>query len=342
MTANLTSPVVAVFIPPGTRALCFQAEDWSRLEARCTVRYQVLEEWDPAAAAELMPDAEIILTGWGTGALTEEVLAPAPGLKMWVHSAGSMAGMATEAVWTRNLVMSTANDVLARGVAEFALALTIIALKQVVPLNRRLNAENWWDRDGLFPVRELCDLRVGIVGFGRVGRHLADLLRSFQGLKVVVSDPFVEQAVLERYGVTRVELAELCATSTVIHNCVPWTAKTEGLFTAELFQSMPDDAIFINTGRGATIDEAGLITELEKGRLYACLDVTHPEPPPKGSPLYTLPNCLLTPHIAGAAGNGRRQLGRFAVDEILRYLDGQPLQGQVSRREIEGMTGGPG
>jgi phosphoglycerate dehydrogenase-like enzyme len=339
---NIFSSIVAVLIPPGTRAVCFQEEDWSRLEGRSTVRYQEPEEWDPAAAAELMRDAEIVLTGWGTGALTEEVLAPAPALKLWAHAAGSMAGLATEAVWRRRLRMTTANDVLARGVAEFALAMTIIALKQVVPLNRCLSEAGWWKREGLFPVRELCDLRVGIVGFGRVGRHLADLLRSFRGLDVVVSDPFVEQAILDRYGVTRIDLAELCATSTVIHNCVPWTPKTEGLFTAELFQAMPDGAIFINTGRGATVDEAGLIAELEKGRLYACLDVTYPEPPAADSPLYTLPNCLLTPHIAGAAGNGRRQLGRFAVDEILRYLDGQPLQGEVSRREIEGMTGGPG
>jgi phosphoglycerate dehydrogenase-like enzyme len=343
MSGTTSNPVVAVLVPRGTREICFRPGDWARLEARGAVRYQQQDRWSETEAAELMRDAEIVLTGWGTGTLTEAVLAPAPGLELWVHAAGSMAGMATGAVWARALQMTTANDVLARGVAEFALAMTIVALKQVVPLNRRLTDPSGWAREcGMFPVRELCDLRVGIAGFGRVGRHLAGLLRSFRGLDVVVSDPFVEQAVLEQFGATRVDLPELCATATVIHNCVPWTVKTAGLFTAKLFQSMPDGAVFINTGRGATVDQAALLAELAKGRLYACLDVTHPEPPAAGSPFYALPNCLLTPHIAGAAGNGRLQLGRFAVDEIQRYLDGKPLEGKVSRREIEGMTGGPG
>jgi len=299
--------------------------------------------WDLEEVVEVMRGAEAVLTGWGTRALTEEVLAPAPELRLWVHSAGSMAGMATDAVWARDLMMSTANDVLARGVAEYALALTIVALKQVVPLNRALQeGASWGQARGSRPVRELCDLRAGIVGFGRVGRHLADLLRSFRGVDVVVSDPFMEEHLLEHYGARGMDLAEVCATSDVIHNCVPATPKTRGLFTPDLIRSMRDGAVFVNTGRGATVDEDALIEELRKGRLYACLDVTDPEPPVEGSPFYTLPNCLLTPHIAGAAGNGRLLLGRFVVDEILRFLDGKPLEGQVARGEIEGMTGGTG
>ena len=336
-------PAVAVLVPPATRKNCFVEGDWSRLSERCVLRMREQDAWDLSEVVEVMRGAEIVLTGWGTGALTEEVLAPAPDLRLWVHSAGSMTNMATDAVWARGLLMTTANDVLAQGVAEYALALTILALKQVTPLNRALReGMGWGEARGSRPVRELCDLRVGVVGFGRVGRHLADLLRPFRGLDLVVSDPFVEESLLPRYGARRMELADVCATADVIHNCVPSTPKTRGLFTAELFRSMRDGTIFINTGRGATVDEAGLIAELERGRLYACLDVTDPEPPTSGSPFYTLPNCLLTPHIAGAAGNGRLLLGRFATDEILRFLDGGPLEGQVSRREIEGMTGGRG
>jgi phosphoglycerate dehydrogenase-like enzyme len=290
-----------------------------------------------------MREADVLLGGWGTKELTEEVLAPAPNLKLWVHAAGSMARMATDAVWKRELLLSTANDVLARGVAEFALAITIIVLKQVVPLNRALQGgASWWEVRDSHPVRELCSMRVGIAGFGRVGRHLARLLRVFRDLDIVVSDPFAPDALFEEYGVRRMDLTELCATSEVIHNCVPDTPKTRGLFSADLLRSMKDHAIFINTGRGATVDEAALIEELKTGRIYACLDVTDPEPPELGSPFYTLPNCLLTPHIAGAVGNGRLLLGQFAVDEILRYLNGQPLEGEVSRREVEGMTGGAG
>lgn len=221
--------------------------------------------------------------------------------------------------------------------------MTVIALKQVVPLNRQLaSGVPWSEARSSAPARELCGLRVGIVGFRRVGRHLARLLQSFSGLDLVVSDPGVDEVTVACYGGRLLDLAELCRTSDVIHNCVPWTPKTVRLFTARLFQYMKDDAIFINTGRGATVDEAGQIAELQKGRLYACLDVTHPEPPVQDSPFYSLANCLLTPHIAGAVGNGRLQLGRFAVDEILRFISGQPLVGQVTRREVEGLTGGTG
>lgn len=344
MSDNEKKPVVAVLVPPSTCGACFGPQDWERLEARCTVRYRQKEEWDLHEITEIMGEADILLSGWGTRELTEEVLSPAPDLKLWVHSAGSMAPMATDAVWKRNLLLTGSNDVLARGVAEYALALTIIALKQVVPLNRALqNGVPWGEaRRASQPVRELCTMQVGIVGFGRVGRHLARLLSVFRDLKIVVSDPFAPDALFEEYGVRRMDLSELCATSEVIHNCVPSTLRTRGLFNADVLRSMKDHAIFINTGRGATVDEAALIEELETGRIYVCLDVTDPEPPESGSPFYTLPNCLLTPHIAGAVGNGRLLLGQFAVDEILRYLNGQPLEGRVSRREVEGMTGGPG
>ncbi len=325
------------------RSICFTSNDWERLEAQCTVRYRQQEKWNLSDITEVMQEADVLLSGWGTKELSEKILSPAPNLKLWVHAAGSMASMATDAVWKRELLLSTANDVLARGVAEFALAITIIALKQVVPMNRALQeGAPWWKARDSHPVRELCTMRVGIAGFGRVGRHLARLLHVFRDLDIVVSDPFAPDALFEEYDVRRMDLTELCATSEVIHNCVPATSKTRGLFSADLLRSMKDDALFINTGRGATVDEAALIEQLKTGRIHACLDVADPEPPEPGSPFYTLPNCLLTPHIAGAMGNGRLLLGQFSVDEILRYIDGQPLEGQVSRQEVEGMTGGVG
>jgi len=335
--------ITAVLIPPSTRSACFTSQDWERLEARCSVRYRQQEEWNLSEITEVMREVDVLLSGWGTKELSEKVLSPAPDLKLWVHAAGSMATMATDTVWKRGLLLSTANDVLARGVAEFALAITIIALKQVVPLNRALqDGELWREARDSHAVRELCMMRVGIVGFGRVGRHLARLLGVFRDLDIVVSDPFAPDTLFEEYGVRRMDLTELCATSEVIHNCVPATSKTRGLFSADLLRSMKDDALFINTGRGATVDEAALMEQLKTGRIHACLDVTDPEPPESGSPFYTLPNCLLTPHIAGAVGNGRLLLGGFAVDEILRYINGRPLEGRVSKREVEGMTGGVG
>jgi phosphoglycerate dehydrogenase-like enzyme len=271
--------------------------------------------------------------------LEEDLLEPAPEMALWVHAAGSMAPFATDAVWRRNLALSTANGILAEGVAEFALAVTILALKQIIPLSNAMRQDRSRPRRRDFPVRELYDLPIGIVGYGAVGRNLHGLLRNFHDLKVWVCDPKADTAQLAQAGARAATLDEVCRTCDVIHNCVPWLPSTEKMFGAAQFQAMKDHALFINTGRGATVDEEALATALRARPLQAYLDVTYPEPPTTQSPLYDLPNCFLTPHIAGFAGNGRRRLGRFTVDEILRFLDGQPLQGSVTRQVVDGMTG---
>ena len=98
---------------------------------------------------------------------------------------------------------------------------------------------------------------------------------------------------------------------------------------------MRDGAAFINTARGALIDEAALIAELQTGRIHAVIDVTDPEIPAETSPLYNLPNVFLTPHVAGAAGTERQRLGQLAVDEVERYVAGQPLHFAIEPALLE-------
>ncbi len=331
-------PRVAVLIGSGPVTECFAPGDWERLRSWADVALCTDPGHRPASEpCAAMAGARVVLTGWGAVPLEADLLAAAPELALWAHAAGSMAPLATPALWQRSLRLSTANQVLAEGVAEFALAVTIVGLKQVLPLSRRMGLES--PTPPPLPVRELCDLDIGIVGYGAVGRCLHRLLAPFHDLTVRVCDPQVEAAVLAETGAVAASLDEVCATCAVIHNCVPWLPSTEGLFGAAQFALMRDHTLFINTGRGATVDEAALAAALSSRPLQAYLDVTYPEPPAAGSPLYQLPNCFLTPHIAGFAGNGRRRLGRFAVDEIGRFLAGQPLHGEVTRAVVEGMTG---
>ena len=331
---------IAVLMGAAATTDCFAERDWERLRHRTDVVLCTDPTTRPRAEVRAAMDgARVVMTGWGGCALEDDLLAAAPDLALWVHAAGSMAPFATDALWQRRLTLSTANDVLAEGVAEFALALTIVALKQVMPLANGMRLDRGRPPAYPFPVRELCDLPVGIVGYGAVGRSLHGLLRHFHDLEVLVCDPKVDPAQLAQVGTRAVSLDELCRTCDVIHNCVPWLPSTEGLFGQAQFGAMKDHALFINTGRGATVDEEALTAALRARPLQAYLDVTHPEPPAPHSPLYELPNCFLTPHIAGFAGNGRRRLGRFAVDEILRFLDEQALQGRVTREVVEGMTG---
>lgn len=113
----------------------------------------------------------------------------------------------------------------------------------------------------------------------------------------------------------------------------PWLPETEGLLNGQLFRQMKPGANFINTARGAVVNEPELIEVLrERPDLFAVLDVTWPEPPIAGSPFYSLPNVILTPHVAGTMNDECRRMGRMMVDELERWLAGQPLRHQVGRQ----------
>jgi phosphoglycerate dehydrogenase-like enzyme len=119
----------------------------------------------------------------------------------------------------------------------------------------------------------------------------------------------------------------------------PWLPATENLITGELLASMKQDATFINTARGAVVNQEEMIRVLqERTDLYAVLDVVYPEPVEDGSPLTVLPNVVLTPHIAGSMDRECNRMGRFMVEELQRWLRGEPLQWQVTREKFQIMA----
>jgi phosphoglycerate dehydrogenase-like enzyme len=110
--------------------------------------------------------------------------------------------------------------------------------------------------------------------------------------------------------------------------------ETEGMITGEHLAMMKPNATFINTARGAVVREDEMIEVLQqRPDLFAILDVTYPEPPEPGSPLYTLPNVVLTPHIAGSLDNECRRMGKYAVTELRRYLNGEPPLWGITREQ---------
>jgi phosphoglycerate dehydrogenase-like enzyme len=129
-------------------------------------------------------------------------------------------------------------------------------------------------------------------------------------------------------------LEDIFRRADVVSLHTPWLPETEGMITGQHFTLMKPNAAFINTARGAVVRESEMIAVLEqRPDLLAVLDVTYPEPPVPGSPLYTLPNVVLTPHIAGALGPETRRLGEMMLDELQRYLRGEPLRWQVSPKQ---------
>jgi phosphoglycerate dehydrogenase-like enzyme len=323
---------IAVLPQPMAQHRIFGESQWRQLEAlgRVTTNERA-GKLEAETALQLLKGADIAITSWGCLPFTDELLSVAPNLKAILHAAGTVKGIVTPAVWERGIRVSSANGPLGVGVAETALGLTIASLKNMWTLVSSTRTGGW--NAGREKVRELYEVTVGVIGAGQAGRHYIRLLRQFS-VNIVVFDPVLSHEQAAELGVTKVELEALLAISDVVSIHAPSLPATYKMINRERLQAMKDDAILINTARGSIIDEQALEEELRKGRLFACLDVTDPEPPPEDHPLRDLPNCVMTPHIAGAVGNGVKRLGQFAIDELKRLLEGQPLQGEVREEQL--------
>jgi phosphoglycerate dehydrogenase-like enzyme len=321
-------------LPQNTLNRCFSDKDLARLQEQHTVILPQASDADSLLEAfqKHAPDCEAIVTGWGTPALTGEQLEHAPGIKVMVHSAGSIKKLVPEELWQRDIRVGTSNGALAVGVAENTLGMIIAGLKGYFPACEWARAGNWADAklgtENII-VRDPFDVTIGIIGASKVGRHLMSLLQHFE-MDVLVADPYFSQEEAEKLGVRSVSLEELMAQSDVVTLHAPVLDSTYHMLKAEHFAAMKDRAIFINTARGSIVDEKALTAELQTGRIYAFIDVTDPEPPAKDHPFRSLKNVVLTPHLAGHASNGQKRQGRSTVNQLLEYAAGEKMHGEVT------------
>ncbi|MEV5257096.1 hydroxyacid dehydrogenase [Streptomyces anulatus] len=337
----MTAPTALLAMGPGIAEQLFGARQRARLTA--------LVDTDPGLVAHRLADptpevaralagAELLITCWGAPPLTADVLAAAPRLRAVVHAAGSVKHHITPACWERGLRVTSAAGANALPVAEYTLAAILLAGKNVLPAARRyreLRAPHDWRAElaGHGNYRR-C---VGIVGASRIGRRVIELLRPFD-LEVLLFDPYVDAGTAARLGAEQVGLDELCARSRIVSVHAPELPATRHMIGAAQLAAMPDGATLINTSRGSLIDGDALLPELVSGRLNAVLDVTEPEVPPASSPLYDLPNVLLTPHVAGSLGDEIHRLADFALDEVARYASGLPFADPVTPEDLTRMA----
>ncbi len=323
-------PVVALLLPPDVSTQMFRPADLQRLEQAAQVIGPVNCR-ERAAMLELLREARVAITGWGTPLLDAELLAAAPKLGLIAHSAGSVKAVINEAVYDRGIRVTTAAGANAVPVAQFTVAMMIMLLKQVPWLMQDYRQGSGKGANPrMAAVRELQDISVGIVAASRIGRRVIELLKGYSGIDIRLYDPFITPEAARAMGVTLSTLDDVFRCEVVsIH--APNIPETRKMISARLLGLLPDHAVLINTSRGALIDEQALVAEVRKRPLYVALDVTDPEPPAPDSPLRTEPNILLTPHIAGAMKQARRDMGALAIDETLRFLADQPLQAEVTR-----------
>ncbi|MFO7781103.1 MAG: NAD(P)-dependent oxidoreductase, partial [Spirochaetia bacterium] len=176
--------------------------------------------------------------------------------------------------------------------------------------------------------------RVGILGYGRISRRLIELLRPFD-LEVCLEDPFVSAEEARELGVHLSSLEEIMASCDVVTLHHANTPENRNLIGARAVELLKPGARFINTARGGLVDEAALIARLRRGDITAFVDVTEEEPPPPDHPFFALPNCVLTPHIAGSMGDEIHRLGAYCVREVKNWATGVPLENPVDLSSID-------
>ncbi|MEU6607017.1 hydroxyacid dehydrogenase [Streptomyces shenzhenensis] len=293
-----------------------------------------LDDLGTPRARALLAEADLLVTGWGCPPLDAAVLAAAPRLRAVVHTAGSVRGHVTEACWERGIEVSSAAAANAVPVAEYTLGMILLSGKRVLERARDYRVSR--ARDSWLELPAAVGnyrRRVGILSASLIGRRVIELLRPHD-IEVLLHDPYVTAAEAAELGVEPVGLAELFARCDTVSVHTPLLPATRGLVDRTLIESMPGDAVLINTARGAVVDQEALTDAVLAGRIRAVLDVTDPEVLPAGHPLWDSDHVLLTPHLAGSQGNEWRRLTDLALAETARWASGTGFRYPVRRERL--------
>lgn len=273
-----------------------------------------------------LADIDICVTGWGCPKFTGEVLHKADKLKLIAHTGGSVANHIGKEVFERGVRVVTGNDIFAVCVAEGTLAYILAGLRRLVLYANNMQKGMWAD-DNWYN-ESLIGQPVGLVGFGAIARHLVAMLRPF-GCKISAYDPFVEDEIFENYGVNKASLTDIATQSKVVSIHASKTDGSHHIIDREFLSSMHDGTLFVNTARGAVVDEEALADEAVSGRIHMVLDVYEREPLPKDSRLRNLPNVTLIPHMGGPTIDKREYVTKCILDDIERFLRGEKLMHEV-------------
>ncbi|MBS7701207.1 MULTISPECIES: hydroxyacid dehydrogenase [unclassified Chelatococcus] len=334
-----TRPVVAILLTPQMRRQLIPRAAEERLSTQVVVTAPAEDELSAEALPRLLEGATIAITGWGTPRLDETVLARSQNLKLVAHAAGSIRQLVPfTAIETDRIRVTHSALHIGEAVAEFVMAHVFNFLRHPVELAEGMRArEPWFALRSRLLGRLLGEQTVGLVGAGYIGRMMVRQFKAFNA-RILMHDPFLDSARAAELGVELTSLDQLLAASDIVSLHVPSLPETRHMIGAAELAWVKDGALFINTARGALIDEDALITELRKGRFTAVLDVYDKEPLADDSPLRTLPNAVLAPHAAGHTHETYLRQGATAVDEALRFLAGDPLRHEVTKSMLPNMA----
>lgn len=289
----------------------------------------------PEQFARALEDVDVLVCGWGTPSLTEDMLRYANRLKLVAYVCGSVANVATDAMYAKGIRILSGNEAFAVSVAEGTIAYMLCALRYIPFYVDYMRTEGWR------PVENhsfgLLGRTVGIVGYGAISRHLLKLLKPF-GVKIKLYSGHMTAEEAQELGVEKATLEEIFSTCDVVSLHCARNAKNYHLVDGKLLSLLRDGAVLINTARGDVIDEEALAREAATGRIRAMLDVYEEEPLRMDSPLRGMENVILMPHKGGPTQDKRRDAGRIVLEDIARFQKGEPLQNEISPSRAKMMT----
>lgn len=284
--------------------------------------------------AQVDPAVELIFSTWGMVKLDEAFLNDHPNLKAVFYGAGSVRAFVGEASWQRGIRIFSAALANAVPVAEFTVAQILLGLKQTTRLRIR-DATQWKAAHPVkMKMRGNYRTRVGLISYGAIARLVRRNLRLFDH-EVWVYDPFLTREEADEEGIRLVSLEELFRGCMAVSLHAPLLEATRHLVRRHHLESMPVNACFINTARGAIVHEAEMAEALrERPDLTAIIDVLEEEPPVAANPLFTLPNAWIYPHIAGSMGHECGRMGEYMLTACDDYLAGRASALEVTEADM--------
>lgn len=277
-----------------------------------------------ASSENAWPGVKALFSGWGMVRADKNFFDRFPDLEIIFYGAGSVRYFVTDELHQRDIAITVAQDANAIPVSEFTLSQILFSLKlgwrQVLFIKA---CRRYPDR---IQPPGVCGSIVGLLSLGATGRLVANHLKRFE-VSVIAFDPYISPEEASFLNVELASMEDVFSRSDVVSCHTPLLDATTGMIRGKHFNSMKQDATFINTARGAVVNEREMIASLRKRKdITAVLDVTSPEPPEENSELYTLDNVVLTPHLAGSLGAEINRMGRVMVEELDRYLAGKQLK----------------
>jgi D-3-phosphoglycerate dehydrogenase len=271
---------------------------------------------------EAAKDADAIIASGRR--ITEAIIDSLENCKIIALGSVGADSVDVDAATRRNIPVTNTPDIFIEEVADHTMMLMLAAFRRLTILDKLVRENRWSEgRPVLADIPRLLGQTLGFVSFGHVARATALRAKAF-GVRMLAYDPYIEEVLITEYGVEPVGLTELLQRSDIVSMHAPSTQEVHHMLREEHFRLMKPTALFINTGRGPTVDESALIEALQQGWIAgAGLDVLEKEPPGPENPLLTMENVIFTPHVASASARMRPESRRRVGQEIALVLGGR-------------------